>query len=105
LGAPITGAGIGLTVFGGALVATDVGCFIAANYQYWNLQSEMNERLPEGEKLDPLFWNPFSWAKFGRLHKAVLPDSPRSGLAVRYTIAGFALFFSGAALFILANAL
>ena len=100
----MTSTSIGLTVFGGALFATGIGCFIAANYQYWNLQAEMNERLPDGQKLDPLFWTPFSWAKFRRLHKAVLPDSPRPRLAVHYTIAGFALFFLGAAFFILANA-
>jgi len=98
----MTSTSIGMTVFGGALLATGIGCLIAADYQYWNLQAEMNERLPQ--QFDPLFWTAFSWAKFRRLHKAVLPDSPRPRLAVRYTIAGFTLFFSGAAFLILANA-
>jgi len=94
----VTTATIALTVTGAALAATGSGYIIAANYQYWQLQYEMNERLPDDQKFDPLFWTPFAWERFTRLRKAVLPDSPRPIQARRYAVIGFVLFFSGVGL-------
>lgn len=85
-------------IIGIILGASGIVFLFLASHQYWELQFEVNARLPEGQKFDPLFWTLPKRLEFRRLHRAVLPDSPRPKRARRFTIIGFALFFSGVAL-------
>jgi hypothetical protein len=82
-------------VVGIALVAAGVICIFLANYQWWELRFEVNERLPDNEKFEPLFWTFFTYEKFRELRNRVLPDSPRPKRALRYAAIGLCLFFSG----------
>ena len=85
-------------IIGIILGAGGIAFLFLANHQYWELQFEVNARLPEGQKFDPLFWTLPRRLEFRRLHRAVLPDSPRPKRALRFTIIGLVLFFSGVAL-------
>jgi len=84
------------------IAASGVVCLFLANYQYWELQSEVNERLPEGEKFEPLFWTLGTRLRFRQLYRTVLPQSPRPRLAQRFAIMGFCLFFFGIGVLVLA---
>ena len=66
-------------------------CVFLANYHYLLLQYEVNERLPEGEKFEPLFWSITTHQKLKQLQRRVLPESKRPAQALRWTIAGFCL--------------
>jgi hypothetical protein len=85
-------------ILGIVLAASGIVCIFLANYQYWELRFEVNDRLPEGQKFEPLFWSPVTNLKFRRLHRAVLPESPRPKRALRFAVVGFVLLFSGIAL-------
>ena len=82
-------------IIGVVLTASGIVCLFLANYQYWELQSEVNAQLPEGQKFEPLFWSIFTDLRFRKLHRAVLPQSPRPKRALRFAVIGFLLFFSG----------
>jgi len=58
------------------------------------LQCEVNKKLPENEKFEPLWWHPGARREFRKLHRRVLPESPRPQLILRLAIAGLALFLS-----------
>ena len=82
-------------IVGVVLTASGIVCVFVANYQYWELQSEVNARLLDGQKVEPLFWSLFTDLQFRRLRRAVLPESPRPKRALRFAVIGFVLFFSG----------
>jgi len=82
-------------VIGVVLAATGIICIMLANRQYWELQSEINERLSEGKKFEPIFWTPIKWLKFRELREQVLPESPRPRRAAILAVTGFCCFFSG----------
>jgi len=79
-------------------MAVGVICVFLANYQYWELQFEVNDRLPTNQKFEPLFWTPVTHVKFRQLQKRVLPNSTRPRRAWCFAVAGFCLFFSGGAI-------
>src|SRR5262249_45921759 len=85
-------------IVGAILAASGIVCVFVANYQYWELHFEVNDRLPDSQKFDPQFWTPFTHLQFRRLERAVLPESPRPRRALKFAIVGFLLFFSGAEL-------
>jgi hypothetical protein len=85
-------------VVGAALMATGIGHFIASSLQWLELQSEVNERLPQSDKFEPLFWSLGKRMQLRRLQRSLLPQSPRPGKAIRFGIIGGCLFFSGAAM-------
>ena len=85
-------------VVGAALMATGIGHFIASSLQWLELQSEVNERLPQSDKFEPLFWSLGKRMQLRRLQRSFLPQSPRPGKAIRFGIIGACLFFSGAAM-------
>jgi hypothetical protein len=87
----------GDVIVGTVLMAAGVICVFVANYQYWELRSEINEGLPHDEQFDPMFWTPFGWAKFYELRKRIIPDSPRPKRAIKFAVVGFCCFFSGVA--------
>jgi hypothetical protein len=47
---------VAIAIVGVVLTASGIVCLFLANYQYWELQFEVNDRLPEGQKFEPLFW-------------------------------------------------
>jgi len=73
------------------LVAGSIFLFLA-RYQYQELQFELNDRLAEAEKFEPLFWTPLTWMKFKKLYRRVLPNSPRPKRARVLTVIGFGSF-------------
>jgi len=85
------------TILGVLLMAAGVICLVLSSYQYWELQFEVNERLPQGQKFEPLFWTLGTRRKFRELRKQVLPSSPRPKRSLRFAIAGFCLLFPGVA--------
>ena len=82
-------------IIGIVVAAAGIVCGFLANQQYWELRFEVNERLPDGQKFEPTFWTPVTHSKFRKLHRTVLPDSPRPKKALRYAIVAFGLFFGG----------
>ena len=90
---------IGTILLIGALV-----CFILSSDQYWQLQFELNEHLPEGEKFEPrswLSWPTGSWSGFRKLHRRVLPGSSRPRKALQFALSGLGLFVSSIVIFFL----
>jgi hypothetical protein len=85
-------------VVGAALMAAGVGHFIASSLQLLELQSEVNERLPQPDKFEPLFWSFGKRLQLRRLQRSLLPQSPRPGRAMRFGVIGACLFFSGVAM-------
>jgi hypothetical protein len=79
-------------------MATGIGHFIASSLQLLELQSEVNERLPQSDKFEPLFWSLGKRMQLRRLQRSLLPHSPRPGRAIRFGIIGAFSFFSRAAL-------
>ena len=84
-----------MTAIGAALMATGAGCLMASHFQLSELQFELNKRLPEGRKFEPLFWWFGTYVRLRELQRAVLPQSPRPKKALRFAYIGFALFFTG----------
>ena len=82
-------------ILGLLLAAGGVAFLFLANYQRWELQFEVNERLPQGQKFEPLFWTFATHCKFRELYKKVLPNSPRPKRSLYFAIVGFSLFISG----------
>jgi hypothetical protein len=71
--------------------------FILASDQYWQLQFELNDRLPEGEKFEPrswLSWPTGTWSGFRELQRRVLPNSSRPRKALQFALSGLVLFVS-----------
>ena len=88
-----------ITLISGVVLAASGMVFVfLAHYQYSELFFEVNERLPEGKKFEPLFWSMFTRLEFRRLQRAVLPESSRPKRAFRFSVVGFVLFFTGVAL-------
>ena len=79
-------------------MAAGVGHFIASSLQLLELQSEVNERLPQPDKFEPLFWSLGKRLQLRRLQRSLLPQSPRPGRAMRFGVIGACLFFSGVAM-------
>ena len=85
-------------VVGAALMAAGIGFFIATSLQLSELQFEVNGRLPEALKFEPLFWSFDRLMRLRDLQKTVLPQSPRPKKAMRFAAIGFSAFFLGVAL-------
>jgi hypothetical protein len=47
-------------VIGAVLMAIGTGYLMVRSLQLMELQSEVNEQLPQGVKFEPLFWSLFS---------------------------------------------
>ncbi len=67
-------------------------CLIAASLAWKELQWEINERLPEGQKFEPRSWHIGPYLEFKRLRESVLPQSPRYRRVRRLGIVGMLLF-------------
>ncbi len=85
-------------ISGAVLSASGVVFMFLAHYEYSELFSEVNEKLPEGQKFEPLFWSMFTRREFRRLQRAVLPESSRPKRESRFRVIGLVLFFIGVAL-------
>jgi hypothetical protein len=82
-------------------------CVILASDQYWELQFELNERLPEGEKFEPRSWLSLTtgnWSRFRELQRRILPDSPRPRRFLRLALSGVGLLVCSIVIFLVAHA-
>jgi hypothetical protein len=87
---------------GAALMATGICHLIASSLQLLELQSEVNEQLPQPDRFEPLFWSLPQLLQLRRLQQSLLPQSPRIAKARRFGMIGFSVFISGVALLLLA---
>ena len=90
---------IGTILLIGSLV-----CVILASNQYWQLQFELNDHLPEGEKFEPMSWLSLTtgrWSSYRELQRRVLPDSPRPRRGRQLALSGIALLLCSIVLFLL----
>jgi hypothetical protein len=86
------------------LVASLVCVFLASN-QYWQLQFELNDRLPQGEKFEPISWLSLTTgnrSRFRELQQRLLPDSPRPRRGRQFALSGIGLLVCSIVLFLLA---
>jgi hypothetical protein len=93
-----------LIAIGTLLLVASLVCVILASEQYWELQFELNDRLPEGEKFEPRSWlslNTVNWSRFRELQRRLLPDSPRPRRFLRLALSGLVLFVCSIVLFLL----
>ena len=93
-----------LIATGTLLLVGSLVCVILASNQYWQLQFELNERLPEDEKFEPrswLSWPTGSWSRFRELQRRVLPDSPRPRRGRQFALSGIGLFVCSIVTFLL----
>jgi hypothetical protein len=94
-----------LIEIGTILLVASLVCVIIASDQYWELQFELNERLPKGEKFEPRSWlslTTSTWSRFRELQRRVLPDSPRPRRGRRLALSAIALLLCSLVLFLLA---
>ena len=89
-----------MRIVGALLMVGGVICFFMSSYQLWELQFEVNERLPQDQQLEPVFWSFGTRRKLRELQKQVLPKSSRVRRSVRFAVGGFCSFFPGVALFL-----
>jgi hypothetical protein len=82
-------------VIGVVLMGTGSGCFIASHAQISELQSEINGRLPEGQKFEPLFWWVGTYLRLLALQRQFLPQSSRPRKALGFGIVGLAVLLFG----------
>ena len=80
---------------GAALMFTGIGHVIASNLQLLELQAEVNNRLPQPQKFEPVFWTFGRWTQLRHLQQKLLPQSPRPKKARRFAAIGFSVFFAG----------
>jgi hypothetical protein len=94
-----------LIEIGTILLVASLLCVVIASNQYWQLQFELNERLPEGEKFEPMSWLSLStgrWSRLRELQRRVLPDSPRPRRGRRLALSAVALLLCSIVLFLVA---
>ncbi len=94
-----------LIAIGTLLLVASLICVFLASNQYWQLQFELNDRLPEGEKFKPGSWLSVptgSWSRFKELQRRVLPDSPRFRRWRLFGLSGIALLVCAIVIFFLA---
>jgi hypothetical protein len=94
-----------LIAIGTLLLVASLVCVFLASNQYWQLQFELNDRLPESEKFKPGSWLSFptgSWSRFKELQRRVLPDSPRLRRGRLFALIGIALLVCAIVIFLLA---
>ncbi len=75
------------------VVAAYVFLFKALN-EHFELQHEINAKLPPNRKFEPLFWSFVTRRTFRELQKEVLPDSPRLKRSFVFRLLFFLFFFS-----------
>jgi hypothetical protein len=83
-----------IVVAGVFVVAAYVFLFKALN-EHFELQHEINAKLPPDRKFEPLFWSFGTRLKFRDLQEEVLPDTQRLKTYRRFCLIGFVLFVSG----------
>ena len=93
-----------LIAIGTLLLVGSLVCVILASNQYWQLQFELNDRLPKGEKFEPMSWLSLTtgrWSGFRELQRRVLPDSPRPKRGQQFAVVGLGLFVCSIVAFLL----
>jgi hypothetical protein len=94
-----------LIEIGTVLLVGSLVCVMLASNQYWQLQFELNERLPEGEKFEPGSWqwlNAGKWSHLRELQRRVLPDSSRPRRGRQFALSAISLLVCSIVLFLLA---
>jgi len=93
-----------LIALGTLLLVGSLVCVILASNQYWQLQFELNDRLPEDEKFEPRSWLSLTtgrWTQFRELQRRVLPDSPRPRRGRHFALSGIGLLICSIVAFFL----
>jgi hypothetical protein len=74
------------------LFAAASGCGIAATYQHMTMVWELNDRLPEALRLNPIGWYFGKYIRLSRLQKQFMPESPRPRVIRALAVSMFTLF-------------
>ena len=93
-----------LIAIGTLLLVASLVCVVLASEQYWELQFELNDRLPKDEKFEPRSWLSLTtrnWTRFRELQRRVLPDSPRPRRFLRLALSGLGLLVCSIVIFFL----
>lgn len=87
-----------LLIGGAALVVTGFVFLMMSLHESFELQSEINARLPEDKKFEPLFWSSVQYFELRRLQKLLLPESRRYRRFMIFGCAGPVFLLLGIAL-------
>jgi hypothetical protein len=89
------------TIIGVGLFAAAVIAGMIANFQFMELTFEIDQHLPDGQKLnDTLWWTPLKHLRAWRLQKELLPSSRRARNFKLFISVAFFLFIAAIAVFI-----
>ena len=84
-------------VFSAGLYIAGLVCIFIALSQTFELQAEVNAKLPEGKKFEPLFWSLVTRSRLRELQRQVLPDSTPRKIEL-FVWSGIILLLSASAL-------
>jgi hypothetical protein len=85
-----------------ALLVAGYVCIFRSLLEQFELQHEINRKLPASRQFEPAFWSLDTHDEFKQLQKELLPDSPRPHRLRAFSLTGFALLISGALLLVAA---
>ena len=78
-----------------ALLVAGYVFFFKSLSEQFQMQHEINAKLPKTDQFEPVFWWLGTWGRFHRLQEELLPDSPRPQRFRRFRLSGLALLISG----------
>ena len=61
------------------LIVSGIVFMLRSVNEQFQIQHEINLKLPDGAKFEPALWWYGTWQKFRQLQEELLPDSPRPG--------------------------
>jgi hypothetical protein len=85
---------VGIVAAGALMIAGYVYLFKSMN-ETFDMQQEINDKLPADRQFEPTSWTLGTWQHFRRLQKELLPDSTRPVRFRKFSIAAAVLWFSG----------
>jgi hypothetical protein len=88
---------VGIVLSVALLVVAYVFLFKSLN-EHFQMQHEINAKLPTVEKFEPMFWELRTRMKFRQLQKELLSDSPRPQRYRPFQLTSAVLFICGALL-------
>jgi len=85
---------IAVIVAAAVLLIGGYACLFKGMSESFQLQHEINARLPKERKLEPVFWSFGTWQRLRHLQKEVLPESRRPVRLRWFGLVGVVLLLS-----------
>ena len=86
---------LGLISLAGALIVFGYLCIFRALSQQFELQQDINTKLPATDKFVPFFWSWWTWKRLRKLENEYFPGSNRARTVRKISAIGVALSLSG----------